>query len=127
MAGAQGLGQGVGQSVGSQFPQQSMMSGGLGNQYPVTPSIGQSLPDMPSSVQRMPGGFGLSPQLLQMIASLQARNPKFVPQAPPPSGPFGGQVQQIRNPYSPNGYGAQPGVSMGVPGNYTGGLSFLRR
>lgn len=100
MSGAQGLGQDVSSmpTVGSQFRQPSMMSGGLGNQYSVTPSIGQAL-SMPTSVQRMPGGFGLSPQLLAQIAALQARSPQFTPQQPQQTGFFGNRVQQIQNPY----------------------------
>lgn len=116
MSGAQGLGQSVGQGS---MPQQSQMSGGLGNQYQMTPPQGMPLPntDMPQSVQRMPGGFGLSPQLLQMIAQLQARTPRFSPQQPPAQQQFGGRppigFNMARNPYqSQSGIGG-PGTGWG--------------
>lgn len=101
--------QGLGQSVGSQA-QPSQMSGGLGNQYQMTPPQGMPLPntDMPSSVQRMPGGFGLSPQLLQMIASLQARTPRFAPQMP--------QQPNFGVPRFPTGY--NPGSGFTPQGTY---------
>lgn len=88
MAGAQGLGQGAAQ------PGQAAMPMGV---------QGYSIPD---SVQRMPGGFGLSPQLLQMIAGLQQRSPQFTPNLTPKAPMFGGpRPTTIQNPYN-TGFGA---------------------
>lgn len=139
MSGAQGLGQAVGSQgsgpmpVGQQFSQPNQMSGGLGNQYQMTPPQGMPMqPQMPDSVQRMPGGFGLSPQLLQMIASLQARNPKFTPQMPvqpqfQSQSPFANRTwlqggQSMPNPYyRPNNYLTNTGGGSGGSGGGGGG------
>ena len=113
MAGSGQLGAQVGTSAmgsgavptGQQFSQPSQMSGGLGNQYQLTPPQNGSF-QMPSSVQRMPGGFGLSPQMLTMIAALQQRQPKFTPgQVPNQFGVVPG-FKPAQNPYqqvSPGG------------------------
>lgn len=126
MANAQGLGQGVAAQsmgasatpVGQQFAQPSQMSGGLGNQFQMTPPQNGTL-QMPQSMQRTPGGFGLSPQMLQMIARLQQRTPQFTPgQVPPKFGAWGGGGQGFtpaQNPYaqSPQNWINASGGTMG--------------
>lgn len=75
MSGTQGLGQGVGQATGGQ----AMAPPQAYPQFPMQGQGGQAQPmgvQMPASVQRMQGGFGISPQLLQMIAQLQSRQPQ---------------------------------------------------
>lgn len=85
------------QMIGSSLGQGSTMSGG--NPF----GAGQ----MSSAVQRMPGGFGLSPQLLSMIAGLQSRNPQFTTQTSPP---------QVRPPVIPNPYSVAPQNVFGMGG-----------
>jgi hypothetical protein len=77
----------------------------MGNVPNITPPQGMHSFQPPDSVQRMPGGFGLSPQLLQMIAGLQSRSPKFTATAPPPAQSGWGANPMFRpaqNPYGQN-------------------------
>ena len=97
-----------------------MQGGGLGNQLPqpnAMPNIGNQT-QIPGSAQRMPGGFGLSPQLLQMIASLQSRSPHFSP-APQRAQPFMPMMFNPNSPYGPN-YPTQGGAGSG--GSSGGGV-----
>lgn len=71
-------------------------------QFPMQGSGGMAQPmgvNLNPNVQRQPGGFGISPQLLQMIAALQSRSPQFRPQAPQPTFTPGQSNGQIVNPY----------------------------
>lgn len=89
MAGTQG--QGLSQMS---IPQQ------IAGQAQLPPMGAQA--QLPASVQRMPGGFGISPQLLAMIAKLQQRAPMAQPQAP------------VYPAYKPP---VQPGMFDGGPGS----------
>lgn len=92
MSGTQGLGQAVGQAQTGAYPMQGT---GIAPGATAQPMGVQ----MPQGVQRMQGGFGLSPQLLAQIAALQARtgsvgafNPAQFQQR---------QAPMIQNPYNP--------------------------
>lgn len=67
MSGTQGLGQAVGQAQTGAYPMQGTGIAPGATAQPMGVQI-------PQGVQRMQGGFGLSPQLLAQIAALQARS-----------------------------------------------------
>src|SRR6185295_4314664 len=106
MAGYTGAGPGMGANGGVGLGQVAAAQAAPQTYQGVAGPVGQGSPmgtNLPSSVQRMPGGFGLSPQMLQMIASLQSRSPKFTPGQVPNQ--FGVMPQQrpptiINNPYA---------------------------
>lgn len=107
MSGQQG--QALGQSATNaaqsyQFP----MQGAGGAPQP----MGVNVPMNPN-VQRMPGGFGLSPQLLAQIAALQSRSPHFNPQPVPQARAFPVFQGQYQNPYQRNIGGPGSGGSGG--------------
>lgn len=108
--------------AGSQGFQSNQTGGAPMNPGVQIPSMPSS-PVLPASVQRVQGGFGISPQLLQMIAALQSRSqPQGMPGAGMQGGPFNPQqfMQKpkppvIQNPYTFSPFG-QPGGQPGYGG-----------
>lgn len=116
MSGYTGAGPAAGGGIGADPSAMASVGQGMPNGYQGVPGQGvmggsPMGSQLPSSVQRMPGGFGLSPQLLQMIGQLQNRTnqgqqPFNVaqfqprPQAPIPQAASGMLAGYGSNPYS---------------------------